>query len=297
MRHDIEFSAEGTILRGWLYEPEKRAGRTPIIVMAHGFSAVKEQHLDRYAEVFSAAGFAVLVYDHRCFGASDGEPRQEADPVQQCRDYRHAITFARTLSDIDPDRIGIWGTSFGGGHVLFVAAVDRRVKCVVSQVPLISGLLTTQRRVRPDLLPFALAAFDADRLARFEGKPPAMVPVVAEDPATPCVLPGADAWSFLMGANASPAPNFRNEVTLRSRELLREYEPGHYVRWIGPTPLLMILARDDTLLPPDLAQDAFREALETKRLLILPGGHFDPYVKEFDRSSTAARDWFLEHLT
>src|ERR1041385_87773 len=71
-------------------------------------------------------GFAVVVFDNRNFGASDGQPRQEIDPWQQIRDYSDAITFARTLEQTDRERIGIWGSSYSGGHVLIVAAIDRR---------------------------------------------------------------------------------------------------------------------------------------------------------------------------
>ena len=93
MRRDIEFNAEGTTLRGWLYTPEQGGGPVPTVVMAHGFSAVKEMYLDASAEVFAAAGLGALVFDNRNFGASDGEPRQEIDPWAQVRDYRHAITY------------------------------------------------------------------------------------------------------------------------------------------------------------------------------------------------------------
>src|SRR5262245_4854421 len=118
MRKDIAFSAEdGTTLRGWHYLPEKRSGRVPTIVMAHGFSAVKEMYLDSFAEVFAAAGLAALVFDNRNFGASDGTPRQEIDPWRQVRDYRDAITFAETLPETDATRLGVWGSSYSGGHV------------------------------------------------------------------------------------------------------------------------------------------------------------------------------------
>src|SRR5229473_3541771 len=99
MRRDVEINAEGVVLRGWFYLPERAAGLAPCIVMAHGFSAVKEMYLDRFAEVFAAAGLAALVYDNRNFGASDGEPRQHIDPWQQVRDYRDAITFAETVAE------------------------------------------------------------------------------------------------------------------------------------------------------------------------------------------------------
>jgi cephalosporin-C deacetylase-like acetyl esterase len=172
MRRDIEINAEGTILRGWLYLPQGAKGRVPVVVMAHGFSAVKEMYLDRFAEVFSQAGIAALVYDNRNFGASDGEPRQEIDPWQQVRDYRHAITWVMSRAEIDADRIGVWGSSYSGGHVLVVGAIDRRVKCVVSQVPLVSGSRNLKRLIRADMMAGVRKQFDADREARLNGAAP-----------------------------------------------------------------------------------------------------------------------------
>src|ERR1039458_1259249 len=152
MRKDIDFKAtDGTTLRGWHYLPDG-SGKHATIVMAHGFSAVKEMYLDKFADAFAKAGFASLVYDNRNFGASDGQPRQEIDPWLQVRDYSDAITFALSLDQTDAARIGVWGSSYSGGHVLVVAAIDRRVKCVVSQAPFISGSQGTRRLVRADFL-------------------------------------------------------------------------------------------------------------------------------------------------
>ncbi|MDT7609189.1 MAG: uncharacterized protein QOG96_3692 [Pseudonocardiales bacterium] len=195
-RRDIEFNAEGVTLRGWFYPAEGATGTAPTIVMAHGYSAVKEMYLDRYAEHFAAGGLNALVFDNRNFGASDGEPRQEIDPWAQVRDYRHAITYATTLPETDGNRIGVWGSSYSGGHVLVVAAIDRRVKAVVSQVPLVSGHDNLRALVRADFLDGFREMFDADRLARFQGDPPAMVPVVAEDPLAPSALPTPDSWQW-----------------------------------------------------------------------------------------------------
>jgi uncharacterized protein len=109
MRSEIEFDAEGVTLRGWLYRPDDAADRLPTVVMAHGFSAVKEMYLDTYAERFTESGLAALVFDNRNFGSSDGQPRQEIDPWAQVRDYRHAITFAGQLPNVRRDAIGVWG--------------------------------------------------------------------------------------------------------------------------------------------------------------------------------------------
>ncbi|KVC61222.1 alpha/beta hydrolase [Burkholderia stagnalis] len=299
-RYDIEFLSEGTILRGWFYEPDPQGAGTathPAIVMAHGFSAVKEQYLDRYAEVFAASGFAVLVYDHRGFGASDGHPRQEVDPVLQRRGYRDAISYLLTRPDVDAARIGIWGTSYSGGHVLEVAAIDRRVKCVVSQVPTISGYQSALRRTRSDLVPALLERFDEDRAHRFAGGTPAMLPAVSDDPQVACAMAGADAFRFFTESAARFAPNWKNEVTLRSAEMARENEPGQYVARISPAPLLMIVADQDWLTPTDLCLQAWQAALEPKQLLMINGGHFTPYVEHFEATSRAAAQWFERHLS
>ncbi|WP_214369906.1 alpha/beta hydrolase [Pseudonocardia sp. H11422] len=295
-RRDIEFDAEGVTLRGWFHPAEGASGAAPAVVMAHGFSAVKEMYLDDYAEVFATAGLGALVFDNRNFGASDGEPRQEIDPWAQVRDYRHAITYATTLPEVDGLRIGVWGSSYSGGHVLVVAAIDRRVKAVVSQVPLVSGHDNFRALVRADFIAGFQEQFNADRLARFQGDPPAMVPVVAEDPLAPSALPTPDSWQWFTGTAKSRAPSWRNEVTLRSVEMFTEYEPVSYLPYISPTPLLLLPAVGDHLTPSDLAIAAFEKARQPKKLAILPGGHFDAYVTGFEPSSVAARDWFVQHL-
>lgn len=297
MRQDIAFNAEGTTLRGWLYTPDTGSGPFPTVVMAHGLSAVKEMYLDSFAEVFAQAGLAVLVFDNRNFGASDGEPRQEIDPWAQARDYRHAITFARTRPEVDRERIGIWGSSYSGGHVLVVGAIDRRVHCVVSQVPLVSGYRNILRLIRADAIAQVRALFDQDREQRFAGQAPQMLPVVSADPTGMAVLPTADSYEWFTQTARSRAPNWRNEVTLRSVEMLMEYEPVSYIERISPTPLLMIIAAQDHLAVADEAFAAFNQAREPKRLVILPGGHFEAYVGPgFKQASEAAREWFLQHL-
>jgi fermentation-respiration switch protein FrsA (DUF1100 family) len=298
MRNDIAFETEdGVTLRGWHFLPDGRAGRLPTIVMAHGFSAVKEMYLDRFAEAFAEAGLASVVFDNRNFGASDGTPRQEIDPWQQVRGYRDAITFAETLPQTDPARIGIWGSSYSGGHVLVVGAIDRRVKCVAAQVPLISGHENARRLVRADHIAGLHGMFADDRRARYAGKAPAMIPVVAEDPAAPSALPTPDSWTWFTETGRTRAPSWRNEVTLRSIEMFTEYEPGTYIGFVSPTPLLLVVALGDHLTVADQALAAYQRALEPKRLVALKGGHFDAYVADFDAASGAARDWFAQHLS
>lgn len=297
MRTDIEFKAEdGTILRGWHYTPDTGTGRYPTIVMAHGFSAVKEMYLDKFAEHFAANGLAALVFDNRNFGASDGKVRQEIDPWQQVRDYRDAITFAETLPQTDADRIGIWGSSYSGAHVIVVGALDRRVKCVSSQVPLISGHENARRLIRADFIEGFQKALEADRRARYRGEAPGMVPVVAENPLGPAALPTPDSWVWFTETHKLRAPSWRNEVTLRSVEMFMDYEPGAYLPFVSPTPLQIVVATGDVLTVADQAIAGYERALHPKRLVCLKGGHFDAYIAGFEQASTAASSWFKEHL-
>ncbi len=295
-RSDVEFNSDGVILRGWYYRAADEPAQAPIIVMCHGFAAVKEMYLDRYAELFSAAGLNVLVYDNRNLGASDGTPRGEINPLQQIDDFRNAITFAETLPGVDRDRIGIWGSSYSGAHVLVVAATDRRVKAVSSQVPVVDGDANFRQLVRADFVDGARAGFDDDRRARSRGADPVMIDVVNEDPLAPSALPTPDSYEWFIGTQQLRAPNFVNQCTLRSVERFSEYQPGAFIRLIAPTPLLMCVAQNDVLTPTRIALDGYETAREPKKLVVLPGGHFDAYVNGFDISSAVQLDWFTQHL-
>lgn len=295
-RRDVEFDSDGVTLRGWYYRSASGGPVAPVIVMCHGFAAVKEMYLDRYAERFAAGGLNVLVYDNRNLGASDGEPRGEIDPQRQIDDFRNAITFAETLPGADPDRIGIWGSSYSGAHVLVVAATDRRVKAVTSQVPVVDGDANFRQLVRADFVDGARAGFDADRRARFNGLDPVMIDVVNSDPMAPSALPTPDSYEWFIGTHQLRAPSYVNKCTLRSVERFAEYQPGAYIRLIAPTPLLMCVAQNDVLTPTKIALDGYESAREPKKLVVLPGGHFDAYVKGFDVSAGVQLDWFRQHL-
>lgn len=295
MRTNIEFNADSTTLRGWLYLPGGNVKSLPTVVMTPGFAMVKEQALDKLAEVFVNAGLACVVYDNRSTGASDGEPRGEIDPYAQMHDYRHAITYAQTLPQVDPERIGIWGTSYSGAHVLAVAAVDRRVKCVVAQVPATSGIRTAQRSMTPDALTNLRQQLDDERDRLLRGKRPSIVQMVSNDPNTPCAFPGERLYKAYT-AFGNQAPNWRNECTLRSLDWWLEYDITAYVKAISPTPLLMILASDDQISPTEIQLETFELAHEPKKISIVRGDHFSAYLENFQHFSSMAAVWFTEHL-
>jgi cephalosporin-C deacetylase-like acetyl esterase len=297
-RTDVEFAGEdGAILRGWLYRPaggDDGDGPHAAITMAHGYAAVKEHGLDRFARAFADAGFVVLVHDHRGFGESGGEPRHDIDPWRQIADWRRALTYLENRPEVDPRRIGVWGTSYAGGHALVLGATDRRVRSVVAQVPTISGFEQGLRRVPPDAVAALERDFDEDERAVAAGAPRRSIAVVSDDPGQAAAYRSPDALSFYRQESARDT--WENTVTLRSGRASRQYEPGVWVPRISPTPLLLVVALQDTVTPTDLALAAYERALEPKRLVTVPGGHFSAYDAGFDIAGPAAVEWFAEHL-
>lgn len=293
-------TSDSVTIRGWFFKPsEPLSMSSPCLVMCHGFSALKEMDLDIFAEYFtSRLPISCLVFDHRGFGDSDtmeGQPRHEIIPAQQTSDTSDAITYAQSRPDVQADKVGLWGTSYSGGHALWVGAVDKRVKVVLSQVPCVDGYSNFQRLIRPDLMANLNQLFQNDRLDRANGKPPAMLPVIDADPHRPSALPTPDSYEFF--SNWAKKSNWQNQVTLRSVEALREYYPSAHIHRISPTPLLMTVAVNDVLSPTDLSLNAFCRALEPKSLHILPGGHFDAYSgPNFERNAGLQAEFLKRHL-
>ncbi|EHK97599.1 putative Uncharacterized 31.7 kDa protein in traX-finO intergenic region [Glarea lozoyensis 74030] len=234
-RRDIEFkNGVGITLRGWLYTPDgvSPSEELPCLVMVHGFGAVKEMTLPTIADHFvSNLKLAVLVYDNRGYGASDageGQPRNEAIPYDQVSDFSDAITYAQSLSEVDSTRIGIWGSSFSGGHAITVAAGDRRVKAVISQVPFMHGWETVRRLIRADFMGGLEAAFEADRQARAAGQPGIMIPLIDPNPLAQSAIPLPDGHAFY-DTWLKDLPHLENKVTARSMEVMRTYIPANVI--------------------------------------------------------------------
>jgi fermentation-respiration switch protein FrsA (DUF1100 family) len=293
-RFDVKIPADGGIdLAAWLFLPEG-PGPYPAITMAHGFAGTREHGIERFAEAFAAAGFVVLLHDHRNFGQSGGQPRGDIDPWRQIADWRRAISYLEARPEVDAARLGLWGTSYAGGHAIVLGATDRRLRCVVAQVPTISGYEQGLRRVPPDALSALEHAFNEDERGQLRGEPPRRQAVVSADPSIPAAYRSQDAIDFYL--QPVPAGPWSNEITFRSTRAARMYEPGHWITRVSPTPLLVVVARDDRLTVTDLALQAYERALQPKRLMLIPGGHFAPYLSAFPQAEAVATAWFREHL-
>ena len=283
-KQNLSFGSNGETLCGWITKPTGK-GPYPIVILTHGLSGIIDIDLAEYAEYFVADGFACMAYDHRNWGRSSGWPRSESNPWLQVNDLREAISYVRTLPEIDPNRIGLWGTSYSGGHVLTVGGLDSRVGCLVSQVPLISGSRTFGTWVPDDKQAIFRAKLDNDRDCRRRGEPP-LTTKAAND--------GSETAELVTRKNTSGAYN--NELTLRSFDFLRTYEPLSFVSSISPTPTLMVIADRDTTTPTGWQLEAYDLMGDPKELHRIDCRHYDVYMDHLDEAATAASAFYKKHL-
>jgi len=301
MRRDVEFRSGEDTVRGWLYTPDDDDGPWPVIVMAGGWCYVKELVQPAYAEMYSDAGLAALLFDYRNFGSSDGARRQHIDPHVQIEDYRNAISFAETLNEVDSDRIGVWGRSYSGGHVLNVGATDPRVRCIAAQIPVIDGY-RNMRRVHGTIgfRPFEQLLLE-DRRRRFATGADGYLPHAAPDPASEVsTWPFPETYETFKALKASDAPAYENRSTIESAELLMSYSVEPFLSRLLNTPTLVVVAENDDLTLWDLEIDAYNRIPTPDKRLVVVGGstHMTLYSDRslLSQAAEAATAWFTEHL-
>lgn len=277
-REDIRIPSHGEQLAAYLYWPDERSAPVPCVVMAHGFSATRDDGLPPYAEAFQRAGFAVVLFDYRHFGASTGEPRQIIDIGEQQADYRAVIDWARGQAGIDPDRIALWGSSFSGGHVIEVAAADPRIAAVVSQAPFTDSVAAIRKMPLRNLLRGSVAAI-RDRAGALLGRAPSYLPAVGP-PGGFAVMTAPDAmdgFAAIAGAHSL----WRNEVAASIVLDVAGYRPVRHAGRLG-MPVLFCVCDEDTTTPPEPTITAAQRAPRGE-LHRYPYGHFqiylDPQVK------------------
>ena len=300
MRRDVTFESQGLRIKGWLYLPDNlpAGSKVPAVVMADATAAVKEMVEAKYAEKFAAAGIAALSFDFRYIGESEGQPRNQIIWYDQHEDLRTAITFLSEQPEVDANRIGIWGISNGGGHVLHLAAFDKRIKAAVAVVPLGMNYEAIQPLMGEQGMAMMYGFLNRDRAGRFHGRPPAYLALVSRGN-TEALFPNPAAYDYYMKTAAKQAPNFRNQVTLSSVEKNMEFDPTTAIHLISPTPLLMVCAEGDMAMPAgQMMAKAFQRAGEPKKMLTLQCGHTDVFDQDaaFSQASNAAIDWYKQYL-
>lgn len=297
----VEFPSENAILRGRFYAPEDRPGPWPVVIMAHGYSAtINGMTANRYAEQIHQAGFAVLLYDHRNFGISGGEPRQQINVWTQARGYCDAIDYVTDLPEIDPDRIALWGCSMSGAEVLVVGAIDDRVAVILTQIPGCGNEMPTED---PEGKGFA-SIRETLLHGNIEGTPETThgpLPVVSFAPAVyPAIMEPDTAFRWFIEYGGRFDTGWKNWVTHASPQVPVEFDPRLCARHIK-APLLMIIAHEDEMpyVRSDVARRVYEMVPSTKRLLQIDGGHFGllHYPSAlFDEASQAQVDFLKAHL-
>ncbi|KAJ4400871.1 hypothetical protein N0V91_008380 [Didymella pomorum] len=273
----IEFpTPDGLTLRGLFYSTGSQKKR-PCIILGHGITGLKEQFLPAFAQRFQAAGYGALLYDYRNWGASDGLPRQETNPIQQARDFSDAFDFAASLDEVDSAKIVFWGSSMGGGVVLYAAALDKRIRAVISQVPFVSG-----EALVPILSPKLDSLYGARQQAK-AGNPPPLLKLFTDKSGTAleedreALLNDPNLVGFLKASEEQNLPWSPN-ITPQTLLNLLAFEPQAFIHRVSPTPLLLVVAGKDYTASTPSQLKAYASAYEPKELAILHNaGHFDPY--------------------
>jgi pimeloyl-ACP methyl ester carboxylesterase len=258
-------------------------------VMAHGLGAVRTMRLDAYAERFCEAGYACLVFDYRNFGDSEGAPRQLLDIRMQLQDWTVAVAYARTLPGIDPNRIGLWGTSFGGGHVIATAARLPGIAAVVSQCPFTDSIASLG--AMSPLISARISALAVRDLigARF-GRPPVMVQTAGR-PGEVALMHAPDAYPGFLGL-VPDGVEMRNEVAARIGLKLLPYRPGRLAAKV-PCPILFCVCETDTVAPSGPTR-RYAAAAPCGEIKLYPEGHFAIYVGDAFERVLADQLEFLE---
>ena len=272
MIDDVRIPCHGEQLAAYVYRPGTTQGDAPCVVMAHGFTGTREDGLPGYAEAFRDAGFVVVLFDYRHFGASTGEPRQLLSIARQLDDYRAVIEWARALDGVDPDRIVLWGTSYSGGHVLTIAAADARIAAVIAQGPYTDSIATMMCVAPRNIARFMVEAL-RDQLGAWLGRPPRLVPALGA-PGTFAVIT-APGYESAFAAVLSPNTKWRNEFAARLMLTFGFYRPGRKAKHVK-MPLLITVCDQDAITPAAPAVKAAQQAPHAE-LRRYPYPHFDIY--------------------
>ncbi len=291
-RNNVEFSSGGECCRAWWYAPA--AGNGSCIVMAHGLGGVRSAGLAPYAERFAAAGFAVLLFDYRHFGSSDGQPRQLVSVRRQLDDWTAAVAFARRQPGVAADRIVLWGSSFSGGHVIVSAARDERIAAVCAQGPMMDGLAASLNIASyagiGQLLRLSARGLH-DAFNALTGRARVMLPLVGA-PGTLAAMTTADAEP---GYRSIASPEWVNGICASFALGLAFYRPvaqAHRVRCPA-----LIIAVDDSVAPASAARRTAQRIGARCELQRLPIGHFDLYTGAgFERGCAMQLDFLRRVL-
>ncbi|MCX7920882.1 MAG: alpha/beta fold hydrolase [Clostridia bacterium] len=290
MQKNVEFYSEGSLIKGILHLPENldENRKHPAIVLCHGFAGVKELLLPNFAKRFSENGFIVLSFDYRGFGESEGE-RGRLLPKNQITDIRNAITFLQSIVEVDSQRIGLWGTSFGGANAIITSSIDKRVKCLSVQITfgngerVITGGMSEEEKSKfyDSITKMCIRAVTKNK---------EMMVTVDK------VLTDEQSKEFYF-SHVEEFPALKTKIPFLTVKETIEHKAENHIGSVN-IPILIVGAENDAVNPIEESTILFEKANEPKELLIVKGAtHYDLYEGEkFEEVSNKQIEWFSRYL-
>lgn len=291
-RNRVEFHSGSEVCAAWHYPGEN----TACVIMASGGGVTKEPGTDPFAVPFSEASFSVVAFDYRHWGESGGQPRQIVSIKKQLADWRAAIQFSKTLPEVDPAKLAIWGYSLTAGHCFPVAAQNREVAAAIAHAPLIDGPASTPNAMRCQT-PLAgvrsTALGIADALGGLAGREPLLIPLAAE-PGRVAMLTTSDSRDGTRALKGAQYPEWSQRIAARSALRIGFYRPVRYAKQVR-SPLLLVVHENDQTAPASLAIRAAERAPRAETVC-LPGTHYGAYLESHDEAVRIDLDFLTRHL-
>lgn len=297
----IEFESQNATLRGRLYIPQVSSSLPPVIIMGHGFTTtISGMTADKYAEEFQKAGFAVLLYDHRNLGISDGEPRQEINFWVQSRGYIDAVGFISNQPEIDSNKIAVWGASLSSREAFLAGAMDDRVKAVIAMIPAF-GEEIPKDDIDGSSYAFAKETLLLEDIKSLPHSTTEQMPIVSTDQkGTPSALTDLTAYNWFIAYGGRFGTNWNNVVSFSKIEVPENLNVGQFVHQLN-APILMVVATNDEMngANPIVTQYIYKNITQPKEWVAIDGGHFGLLYypsPQFDKSSKAQIDFLNKYL-
>jgi len=301
MYKNIEFKSQGAMLRGRLYLSEIKSDKSPVVIMAHGFTTtINGMTADKYAEKFSKAGFAVALYDHRNLGISDGEPRQEINFWVQSRGYIDAIDFISSQPEIKANKIAVWGASMSSREAFLAGTIDERVKAVIMMIPALGEEIPIEDKDGSSYS-FAKETLLLDDIKSLPHTTTEQMPIVSIDQlGTPSVLTDLTAYNWFIEYGGRFGTNWKNIVSFSNIEVPDNFNLGQLKDKLN-APILMVVATNDEMngANPQVTKYVYDHINQPKEWVDIDGGHFGLlyYPSElFDKSSKAQIEFLIKYL-
>lgn len=299
--NNIEFESQKATLRGHLYLPKTNTKKYPVVIMGHGFTTtINGMTADKYAERFREAGFAVLLYDHRNLGISDGEPRQEINFWMQSRGYIDAIDFVSKQPKINPQKIAVWGASMSSREAFLAGLIDDRVKSVIAMIPAFGEEMPKEDNDNSSFI-FAKNTLLHGEIMSLPHTVTEQMPIVSVDQiGTPSVLTDLTAYNWFIEYGGRFGTNWKNVVSFSTIKAPEDFNLGECAPHLK-APILMVVATNDEMNGANakVTRAVYNTISQPKAWVDIDGGHFGLlyYPSElFEKSSKAQIDFLKRHL-